>query len=123
MRNHETEFPAQTTKPFEVVDVTGDVEKAVRASGIADGRVTVFSPGGGCRLVLNEWESGLLFDIKRALERMMDRAAPPQALFGSSALMFPLVSHELSLGTWQRVLLVEFDPAGDRRVIVQVMGE
>lgn len=102
----------------DLVDITNEVEGVLSGSGIRDGQVTVFSPNVGCSLVVNEKESGLFEDIKRAMVRLDGRK-----LVGSSSLVLPVAEGKLRLGTWQRVLLVEQEEPTDRPVVVQIVGE
>ena len=123
MRIHQVECAVRTTGALEFVDLTEDVERAVAASGVAEGRAVIYSPHPGCRLVVNERETGLLLDLKNAMGRMSESSPPGGAFIGSSSLMFPLTASRLRLGAWQRVLLVELEAGRDRHVVVQVTGE
>ena len=124
MRTHQTECPTRTTAVSEFVDITEDVQGALDSSGIADGQVTVFCPETACAILVNERETGLLEDIKRAIGRLSSNGAGPRAgMVGASSVVLPAVDGRLRLGTWQRVLLCELEGAGDRSVVVQIVGE
>ncbi|MGH2694621.1 MAG: YjbQ family protein [Actinomycetota bacterium] len=122
MRTHHVEMRKLTAEPPGFVDVTDDLSAALAESGIVDGQVTVFAPDASCSIVVNELESGLLEDVRRALERMRahDGIAP---LIGSASIVLPAVGGRLRLGTWQRVLLVELDKASDRELVIRILGE
>ena len=120
-------------------DITDAVAARVRESGIKSGIVTVFCPGSTSALTTIEYESGALSD----LQRLFDEIAPPDrdyahnmrwgdgnghshvraALLGPS-LVVPFVDGDLQLGTWQQIILVDFDNRPrSRQLVVQIVGE
>ena len=120
-------------------DITEAVAKAIRESGMRSGIVTVFCPSSTSALTTIEYEPGALADLKRAF----DEIAPPDrdyrhnerwhdgnghshlraALLGPS-LTIPFEDGQLTLGTWQQILYIDFDNKPRRRELVaQVMGE
>ena len=124
IETHETALALRTTERRGFVDITDDVKNAVSGSGVQQGRVTVFSPAEDCPLIANERESGLLGDIKRAVERLEkagDETTPKT--IGAQSIVFPIVEGVLRLGTWQRLLLFEMGEPGDRKVLMQIEGE
>jgi secondary thiamine-phosphate synthase enzyme len=122
MRTHHVEMSKLTVGPPGFVDVTDDLSAALRESGIVDGQVTVFAPDVSCSIVVNELESGLLEDVRSALDRMRanDGTAP---VIGSASIVLPAAGGRLRLGTWQRVLLVELEKACDRQLVIRILGE
>ena len=123
----------------QVVDITDDVVRHIRDSGLKNGTVTLFIPGSTSALTTIEYESGVVHD----LQQLFDRIAPPNldyrhnlrwgdgnghahvrhALLGPS-LTIPFVEGRLTLGTWQQVILIDFDNRPrTRSVVVQIMGE
>lgn len=124
MQTYEERCSAQTQDLYDFVDITDQVQNAVEASGVDAGRVTVFSPADQCPLLLNERESGLLKDIRRAVDRVTQHGhlqAP--TTIGSKSIVFPVVEGKLRLGRWQRLLLFELEGAARREVLVQIVGE
>jgi thiamine phosphate synthase YjbQ (UPF0047 family) len=121
LRTHSARCTAATTGALDLVDITETVEAALVDSGIRNGQVTVFTPGEGCSILVNEHESGLLHDLKAALGRLKD--AWPSSVIGSASIVVPAFEGRLGLGVWQRVLLVELREAAERPVLVQVLGE
>ena len=132
----------ESAKPFELVDVTPQVEDAVRESSIKAGTALIFSRHTTAAIVINEAEPGLQQDMERMLERLapraieyahnaMARTIPNEPenghahlrhlLLGASETV-PVVEGRLHLGTWQRVFLAELDGPRRREVVVQVMG-
>lgn len=124
MRTFSAERSISTTGSPEFIDVTDEIVEELSRSGIRSGMVTVFSLQDSCALVVNERESGLLSDIKLALERLdVEHARNRKTMIGSTSVVLPAVDGRLRLGTWQRVLLVELDEPAPRAFLVQVMGD
>jgi len=123
----------------DVVNVTGAVEAEVASSTVKDGLVTVFVAGSTAGLTTVEYEPGLVADLKEAFNRLVPRGLPYQhhltegdanghshiraALLGPSATI-PIERGRLTLGTWQQLVLVDFDVRPRRReLVVQIIGE
>lgn len=129
-----------STKGFsDIIDVTDRVAAVVAESGARDGVATVFVPGSTAGLTTIEYESGAVADLKAAIERMAPEnmrynhdarwgdgngfSHVRAALLGPS-LSVPFSGGSLTLGTWQQIVLIDFDNRGrNRRVNVQVIGE
>jgi secondary thiamine-phosphate synthase enzyme len=122
MNTHSFDKTVVTASPPEFLDITPEVEVALEASHVADGHVTVSAPP-GCSIVVNEFESGLLTDIKRALERLRSSSNGSDERIGSVSVVLPASEGRLQLGRWQRLLLVELEKAAERSVSIQVVGE
>jgi len=139
MTVHRTTIERSTTAATDILDVTGDVVAVVAEGGVSEGTVTVFTPGATAGVTTIEYESGCLGDLRRAL----DLIAPSDgdyahnlrwgdgngyshvraALLGPS-LTVPVVGGEPLLGTWQQIVVCDFDNRPRRRkIVVQVMGE
>jgi secondary thiamine-phosphate synthase enzyme len=124
MMTFEASCLARTEDLYDFVDITDDVQSAVAGAGVEGGRATVFSPSDLCPLLVNERESGLLKDIRRAVDRVTAHGqlqAP--STIGSKSVVFPIVEGKLRLGTWQRILLLELEKPSDRKVLIQIVGE
>lgn len=123
----------------DVIEITGEVARAVQASEIGDGIVTVFTPSATSALTTIEFESGCVRDLQRLFDEIADPQRPyahnarwgdgnghshvRAALLGPS-LTVPFVEGQLTLGTWQQIVFVDFDNRARRRELVaQVMGE
>lgn len=123
----------------DMVDLSRDVSQILQSSGLQAGTVTIFTPSSTSALTTIEFESGALHDLARAL----DEIAPADrdyrhnlrwhdgnghshlraALMGPS-LSIPFMNGEMSLGTWQQILFIDFDVRPrQRRLVVQVVGE
>ncbi len=126
-----------TSKRFELIDITHEVEEAVYKSGVKNGLCLVFAPHATAAIVANEHESGLIEDIitkvkeftqpdRRWRHNIIDDNAHAHigsALF-SADRVFPVRNGRLVRGTWQNIFLVEMDgPRHRRHVVVEVIGE
>ena len=124
MRTHQIECEAKTNAAPSFVDLTEDIQRTLDESGISDGQVTVFSPNTTCALLVNERESGLLEDIKRAIVRLSPNGDDARAgMLGATSVVLPAVDGQLRLGMWQRVLLVELEEPSQRSFVIQIVGE
>ncbi|MBW1679842.1 MAG: YjbQ family protein [Deltaproteobacteria bacterium] len=139
MKIHVETLAVNTTRRCDVVDLTSDVDRRVRDTGILNGVVTLFVPGSTGALTTIEYETGVINDLKKAIERLAPQdmyyehnerwgdgngySHVRAALLGPS-LHIPLVDGRMSLGTWQQIVLLDFDNRPrERRVLVHVMGE
>jgi thiamine phosphate synthase YjbQ (UPF0047 family) len=120
---YQAEFVVSTERVPDFVDMTQRVQEVLTSSGIEHGQVTIFSPSGGCPLIVNERESGLLADIESVMDRMGGPPALGRGVIGSNSVVLPAVNGRLRLGTWQRVLLVELEKTAARPLVVQIVGQ
>ena len=123
-----------------VINITDEVHRTVSGSGVTDGVVTVFNVGSTAGITTTEFEPGLAnYDIEAAFERIAPAHGRYEheetwhddnghshvraSLLGPS-LSVPFVAGRLTLGTWQQIILVEFDTRSRTRTVVcQMMGE
>jgi len=129
----------QTRGNGDIIDITPDVAHEVDSAGINSGTVTVFIAGSTAGVTTVEYESGLVADLQSLWERLVPRNIPYQhdrrwgdgnghshvraSLLGGS-LVVPFHDKRLTLGTWQQIVVVDFDNrARSRQVILQIMGE
>jgi secondary thiamine-phosphate synthase enzyme len=122
----------------DVIDLTDEVARAVKESGVRHGIATVFVPGSTAAITTVEYERGMVADLKRFLDEGVpeDReyahnhggdsnghAHVRAALLGPSVTI-PVSGGRLMLGTWQQVVLVDCDDRPrSREVIVQIIGD
>ena len=123
MATHRASRACTTKERFDFVDITESVQEAVAETRVRTGRATVFSPTDTCPIVVNERESGLLKDIRRAVDRVVSDGEPPPTTIGSKSVVLPVVDGKLRLGTWQRLLLFELGEPDVHPLVVQVIGE
>lgn len=129
----------QSKGECDIIDLTAQVEHLVAEAKIDNGTVTLFLSGSTAGLTTIEFESGLLADFQRMWEQNVPRNIPYNhdrrwgdgnghahvraSLLGPS-LVIPFSAKRLALGTWQQVVLVDFDNRPrSREVILQIMGE
>lgn len=123
----------------DILDITSRVQGCVTQANIVNGIVTVFTPSATSGLTTLEYESGCIED----LQRFFDEVAPSDCSYAHNArwgdgnghshlraalikpsLTVPFVGGELTLGTWQQIIFLDFDNRSRRReLVVQIMGE
>lgn len=135
-----TDTISLSTKGFsDVLDINGKVAKIAEDSGIQNGMVNVFCSGSTGSITTIEYESGVINDLRKALEKIVPSNIPYEhdkrwgdgngfshvrAALMKPSLTIPLVKGKLTLGTWQQIVFIDFDNRGrNRDIIVQVMGE
>jgi secondary thiamine-phosphate synthase enzyme len=125
----------ETEGEGQIVDLTEGVLAVVRQSGVTAGLVAVFVTGSTAAVTTMEFEPGGVADLQAALERLMPRVPPGDdyahnalnaddnahahlraSLIGPSETV-PLVAGRLVLGTWQQLVLIDFDDRPRRREI------
>jgi len=137
MTIHTHAFTVGTGEHLQVVDITGQVQGAVRDSGVQVGICAVFTPHATAAITINEnADLNIAVDLMNALRRMVpdhdgwlhdridDNAAAhiKAAIIGPSETI-PIRDGRLALGTWQNVFLCELDgPRPARRVLVTIHG-
>ncbi len=129
----------QTKGNCDIIDITSQVEDEVAGTDMDSGTVTIFVPGSTAGVSTIEYESGLVSDFQSMWERNTPRNIAYEhdrrwgdgngyshvraSLLGAS-LVVPFNNRKLTLGTWQQIVLVDFDNrARSRQVVLQVMGE
>ncbi len=139
IKTHTTDLSLTTKGETDIVDITEPVEEAVRSSGVREGQALVFAAGSTVGITAVEYESGVLRDLREAFEKLAPRrgryhhedawhdgngyAHVRSGLLGQSRV-FPVRSGKLVRGTWQQIVLVDFDNRPRRRAVtVQVLGE
>jgi secondary thiamine-phosphate synthase enzyme len=128
----------QTKGNGDMLDITSQVQREVRGTGLTNGTATIFCPSATSALTTIEYESGCLSDLRRLFDEIAD---PTQhyahnarwgdgnghshvraAVLGPS-LTIPFVNDRLTLGTWQQIVFIDFDNRHrHRELVLQVMG-
>jgi secondary thiamine-phosphate synthase enzyme len=123
----------------EIIDITPEVQKHLAETKLSEGTITLFVTGSTAGITTIEYEPGLLADFKEMWERIIPQNIPYQhdkawhdgnghshvraSLLGAS-LVIPFSGKSLALGTWQQIVVVDFDNrARSRQIVVQVMGD
>lgn len=133
------EISLSTQGNGDIIDLTAQVEREVAATNLKNGIVTVFVSGSTAGIATIEFESGLLSDFQAMWARNVPQKIPYDhdrawgegngyshvraSLLGAS-LVVPFHDRQLMLGTWQQIVLVDFDQRPrSRQIVLQIMGE
>ena len=138
VKTRELRFSTQPNVDF--IDLTHLVQEALDDTGLTRGTVTLFTPSSTSALTTIEYESGALADLERFFEQVAPQFGQEYrhnlrwhdgnghshlraAIIGPD-LHIPFLHGQLTLGTWQQILFIEFDVrARQRRVVLQFIGE
>jgi secondary thiamine-phosphate synthase enzyme len=131
----------KTTERVEIKSITKEITAFVEQTPIRDGIIQISSLHTTAGLMLNETQGALLSDITSMFEQIIPRGvyykhndpllsdcdrknadAHLRVVIVGQYLSIPIVDGKLKLGTWQNILLTEFDGPNNRQVHVQVMG-
>lgn len=132
------EIRLKTKGNNDISDITPAVERELGESGLKSGTITIFVFGSTAAVTTMEYEPGLKADIPEALEKIAPYRANYEhhktwgdyngsahvraALIGPD-LTVPFSASRLVLGTWQQIVLLDFDThARDRQIVLQIMG-
>jgi secondary thiamine-phosphate synthase enzyme len=132
-------FQIKTDGFSDIKEITPKVENAIGKSNISNGIAVVFVPGSTAGITTIEFEPGVIEDLKKAIERLAPQnihydhnarwgdgngfAHVRAALLGPS-ISVPFSDGHMCLGTWQQIVLVDFDNRlRTREIFVQVIGE
>jgi len=138
MRLFTSEASLSTVGDADVLDLTGALADAVARSGVSEGQASVFVRGSTAALTTMEFEPGGVRDFRAALERLIptrgdyehnrlnhdsnSHAHQRASIVGASEIV-PIVGGRPALGTWQQLVLVDFDDRPrERTVIFQILG-
>jgi len=128
------------TKGFnDIIDITGEVELLLAESPFTEGNILVFIPGATAGITTIEYEPGLLQDYPKFFEKIIPMSETYQhdetwhdgngfshvrASLQGASFTVPFLDKEMLLGTWQQIILIDFDNRSrQRKVIVQISGE
>ena len=134
---------------FAWVDLTDDLRREIKDSGVTNGMAVAFCRHTTCALIINEWEDGAMADFRARLEaivpvdiyyahddmerrtqnlqesheRRNGQAHVKQMLLGATSHSIPVADGEPMSGRWQRLMLVELDEPKEREIVFQVFGD
>jgi secondary thiamine-phosphate synthase enzyme len=141
-------FAITPAERFAWTDLTDELRRAVKDSGVTDGMAVAFCRHTTCALIINEWEDGAMSDFRARLEalvpddiyyahddlerrtqnlqesheRQNGHAHVKLMLLGSTSHSIPVAAGEPMLGRWQRLMLVELDDPKEREIVFHVFG-
>ena len=123
----------------DLLDITGHMVEALKATGLQTGQVTVFNIGSTAAITTFEYEPGMIKDMQELYEKIVpsDRHYHHDDTWGDAngfshlraalqgpSLIIPFENGKLLLGTWQQVVLAEFDnKPRHRKLVIQIIGE
>lgn len=127
----------ETKKKREYINITDEVEKVVKKSGIEDGMALVSAMHITAGIYVNDAESGLIQDIDDWLQKLAPEGvdyrhhrtgetngdAHLKNLLIGHQVILPITKGKLDLGPWQQVYYAEFDGRRRKRVVIKVMGK
>ena len=133
------EIVLETKAGTEITDITADVSEIIRKSKIKSGIACVFVTGSTASISTLEYEPNLVKDMKRSLERIAPEggdyehhktwgddngSAHVRACLMKPGITVPFEDKKLMLGTWQQIVLLDFDTRNrQREIIVQLIGD
>jgi len=132
------ELRFSTEGDCDVLDLTAEIERIVAEAGVENGQATAFVRGSTAAITTMEYEPGGIHDLREMLDRLIppgedyehnrlnhdtNSHAHQRASIVGPSLTVPVVGGRLALGTWQQVVLLDFDDRPrERTVLVQLIG-
>jgi secondary thiamine-phosphate synthase enzyme len=132
------EFEIETKGFNDVHDITSLVGGFVKELPFSEGSVTIFIPGSTAGVTTIEFESGVVDDLKNAFERLIPQTidykhnlrwgdgngfSHVRSAICKTSLTVPFADNRMLTGTWQQIVLLDFDNrTRRRRIIVQGIG-
>ena len=129
------ELRVKTSKREVLLDITGDVKRVVKNSGIKEGVCRVFVPHTTAAITINEnADPAVMKDIVMYLKKLIPQDSGFFHMEGNSdahikttltgpSLDVLIHDGKLMLGTWQGIMLAEYDGPRNRKVLVQIQGD
>lgn len=129
----------KTTGRTDIIDITGQIVEELVNSSVMNGFINIFVPGSTASVTTIEFESGVVNDLRNAIERMAPEdlyyehnerwgdgngySHVRAAILGPS-LQIPVIEGGMALGAWQQIVLLDFDnKPRERHIILQIFGE
>lgn len=138
MNIYQEEICVKTKGFCDIIDITQNVSKVLRHSNINDGICCLFIPGSTASLTTIEYEPGAVKDLRRFIESLVPQNihydhdsrwgdgngfSHIRASLFRPSLSIPINNNSLTLGTWQQVVIIDFDNRSrDRKVIIKILG-
>lgn len=136
---HTRRFKVNTEVNTDIIDITDRVQEELSATGLNAGVALVFVPGSTAAISTIEYEGGVVRDLADAMDRIIPKniryahdarwhdgnghSHVRSALVGPS-FSVPFTDGKLILGTWQQIVLLDFDVRPrSREIVIQIMGE
>jgi len=132
-------FSVESKPETDIIEITEQIAKAVQESAINSGTITAFVSGSTASITTTEFEPNLNSDLKKAIERLVpsnigykhketwgddNGKSHVRASLFKPGLTVPFNDKKLLLGTWQNIIVLDFDvPARKREIILQIIGD
>jgi secondary thiamine-phosphate synthase enzyme len=129
----------KTNGNTDIIDITSDVRDVLKETNLKCGVITIFVPGATGAITTLEYEPGLIQDTKEIFEKMIpiklkyfhnrshldgNAHSHLRASILGPSLTVPFVDGNLTLGTWQQIVFIDFDNRPrNREIILQIIGE
>jgi secondary thiamine-phosphate synthase enzyme len=149
MKSVTTTIEVAASARYTYMDLSEELERAIKDSGVTDGAAIAFCAHTTCALLINEWEDGALEDFRSRMihlvpddvyyahddlarrtqnlgeshERRNGPAHVKAMVLSASSHAIPVTAGEPMLGRWQRLILFEMDEPKGRQVVFHVFGE
>ena len=149
MKASTTTIEVTAAERYAYLDLTDDLQRAIKDSGVTDGAALAFCSHTTCALLINEWEDGALADFRARMEstvpeeiyyahddhdlrtqnlqesheRQNGHAHVKAMLLSATSHAIPVSAGEPAFGRWQRLILFEMDEPKERSVVFHVFGE
>lgn len=149
MRSATITVEVEVPNRYAYLDLTDDLRRAIKDSGVTDGAAIVFCAHTTCALLINEWEEGALEDFRHRVQHLvpedayyahddLDRRTQnleesherrnghshvKSMLLSATSHAIPVVAGEPVFGRWQRLILFEMDEPKGRQVLFHVFGD
>lgn len=123
----------------DLVDITAKIKDALKSTGLKKGNITVFVVGSTAAITTFEYEPGVIRDMNELYDKLIPKNkhyshddtwgdangfSHLRAALQGPSLVIPFDSGKPMLGTWQQIVLAEFDNRPrERQVVVQIIGE
>ena len=149
MKASTTTIEVSANGRFSYLDLTEELQRAIKDSGVTEGAAVAFCAHTTCALLINEWEDGALADFRARMEaavpddlyyahddmelrtqnlaesheRRNGQAHVKSMLLSATSHSIPVSAGEPMFGRWQRLILFEMDQPKERSVVFHVFGE
>lgn len=137
MKSHTEYLWFNTKQHREYINITGQVEDALKKSGVEEGMVLVSAMHITASVYVNDDESGLIQDIEEWLQRLAPEGpdyhhhrtgerngdAHLKNLIMHHQVIVPITKGKLDFGPWQQIFYAEFDGQRRKRVVIKIIGE
>ena len=129
------EISFQTNNKEEIIDITEEIKRILKESDVKEGLLTVYTCHATAAIIVNEnYDPNICDDLLELLDKTIKQgiwrhdkvdgngAAHLKASILGPSESIPIKNNELTLGTWQSIMLVDLDGPRTRKVIIQILS-